>query len=128
MKGPNYTHVTLVVDPDFGPRATAQAGFGPLWVIESPANVAAIQALWDSGPSKFENAPTYFLNRADRSPEEAAAFEIGTVDTHHPYWQTFEIIGVRLTDNLLSTFREFTTGTARETDEGFVFERRLANS
>jgi hypothetical protein len=123
MRAANYIHVTLVVDPDFGERATAQASRGPLWVIESPPNKAAIEALWNSGPSPFENSPTWFKAVPDRTPEDAAMWTIGTVDGHHPEWRTFEVIGVALSQKLTDALLECAPGTAKETSEGFVFVR-----
>lgn len=119
----NYTHVTLVVDPRFGDRAKAQTEIGPLWVIESPENGAAIKALWAGRHLPCMNAPTIFHTIPGRSSEEAAALNIGTVDEHHPNWQTFEVIGVPLSQALLNAFHEFTSGTAQDTAEGFVFTR-----
>lgn len=123
MPEANYTHVMLVVDPDFGERAKAHAGLYPLWVIQSPKNVAAIKALWDSGPSPFESAPTYFYAVEGRTPEDAAAIEIDVVDQHHRAWRTFEVIGTRLSEKLLAAMRECAPGSAVETPEGFIFTR-----
>jgi len=67
MEKANYSHVTLVVDPGFGQRAKAQAVLGPLWVIQSDPNTAAIKELWASSKLPFVNAPTYF----DAVPEVA---------------------------------------------------------
>ena len=125
MSGANYTHVTLVVDPNFGQRAAAQSKLGPLWVIKSPDNVSPIEEIWASGESPFADAPTYFDNVADRTPEESADMFIGTVDTHHPDWLTFEILGAKLSSRLLASLQECAPGTARETDEGFVFTRHV---
>jgi hypothetical protein len=119
----SYTHVTLVVDPSFGQRAKARAELGPLWVIRSPDNVLAIEAIWASGKSPFVDAPTVFNAVPGRSSEDAAYWCIGTVHDHHPAWRTFEVIGVGLSDKLLHAMRECASGDAKETDEGFVFTR-----
>jgi hypothetical protein len=121
---PNYTHVTLVVDPEFGERAKAQAKIGPLWVINSPRNVAAIEALWAAGSSPFRNAPTCFDAKPQTTAEDSAVDLIGTLDEHHPSWRTFEIIGAKLSPRLLQVLRECTPGTAEETAAGFIFTRR----
>jgi hypothetical protein len=123
MRAANYTHVTLVVDPNFGKRANAQASIGPLWVIESPSNRAAIEGLWNSGPSPFENAPTLFNAVSGRTPEDAAMWEISMVDDHHPEWRTFEVVGAGLSQKLIDALIQCAPGTAKETAEGFVFMR-----
>jgi hypothetical protein len=118
-----YTHVTLVVDPEFGRRAKAQAEIGPLWVIQSPLNTEAIKELWAAGNLRFADAPTYFDAVPTRTPEDSAVNFIGTVDEHHPAWETFEIIGVRLSLRLLEAMEECGAGTTKETATGFIFTR-----
>jgi hypothetical protein len=100
---------------------------GPFWVIQSPANTAAINALWATLHSRFADAPTYFDAAPGRTAEDSAEAFIGTVDEHHPYWRTFEIIGTPLSARLLAALRECAPGSAQETGEGFVFTKDDSN-
>jgi hypothetical protein len=123
MTALGYTNVTLVVDPDFGPEARAQAQLGPLWVIRSPRNEPVINDLWAGGQSRFADSPTLFDHVPGRSPEDAAIEFIGNLNEHHPEWQTLEIIGVRQSPKLLAALRECAAGLSRKTRRGFIFVR-----
>jgi hypothetical protein len=119
----NYTRVTLVVDSEFGQRTKSQALVGPLWVIKSEQNVAAVKEVWDSGKSPFLGSPPYFDAVPGRSSEDAAMYSIGTLHDHHPAWRTFEVIGTGLTAKLLDAMLECAPGVAEETEQGFIFTR-----
>ena len=123
MSGTAGEHVTLVVDPEFGEQAKARARIGPLWVIDSSTNTPVIKALWASGERYDENSPTHFNAVPGRSPEDCAIAFIDTIDTHHPNWTTFEIIGAALPPRLLRALLEYANGSAVETPAGLVFSR-----
>jgi hypothetical protein len=116
-------HVTLVVDPEFGERAKARARIGPLWVIDSPTNTPVIKELWASGERYDANSPTHFNAVAGRSLEDSVIASIDTVDTQHPNWTTFEIIGAALSPRLLRALLEYAHGSAVETPTGLIFSR-----
>jgi hypothetical protein len=116
-------HVTLVVDPEFGEQARARAKIGPLWIVDSSTNTPVIKELWASGERYNANAPTHFNAVPGRSPEDAAIAFIATIDTHHPNWTTFEIIGAAISLRLLNALLECAHGSAVETPTGLVFSR-----
>jgi hypothetical protein len=115
-------HVTLVVDPEYGERASARAKL-PLWVIASPKNTPVIERLWASGERYGANAPATFDAVSGRSAEDSAIAFIDTVDMHHPDWPSFEIVGVRSTPKLVNALLEYASGSAVETQTGLVFSR-----
>ena len=123
MIGAAGERVTLVVDPEFGEQAKARSRMGPLWVIDSSTNTPVIKEIWASGESYDASSPTHFNAVPGRSPEDSAIAFIDTVDTHHPNWTTFEIIGAPLSPRLLSALLECAHGSAVETPMGFVFSR-----
>jgi hypothetical protein len=116
-------HVTLVVDLEFGEQAKARARVGPLWVIDSPKNTPAIKELRTSDGKYDASSPTLFDAVPGRSPEDCAIVFIDTVDTHHPSWTTFEIVGAALSPRLLSALLEYAHGSAVETPTGLIFSR-----
>ena len=116
-------HVTLVVDPEYGERANARAKLGPLWVIASPRNTPIIEQLWASGERYDANSPATFDAVPGRSAEESAIAFIDTVDTHHPDWDSFEIIVVRSSPKLVTALLEYANGSAVETQTGLIFSR-----
>lgn len=116
-------HVTLVVDPEYGERANASVKLGPLWVIASPKNSPVIERLWASGEQYDASSPTIFDAAAGKSAEESAIAFIRTVDTHHPDWGTFEIVGVRSSPKLVNVLLECASGSAVETQTGLIFSR-----
>ncbi|MEI9886607.1 MAG: hypothetical protein WDN08_08920 [Rhizomicrobium sp.] len=123
MSEPIYTHVMLVVDPDFGQRAKNHAKLYPLWVIKSPRNTPVIEWLWANETSPWPSAPTVFDAVSGRTAEDSAVAFIGTVDDHHPDWQTFEVVGVPLSQKLLDAMHECASGSAAATATGFIFTR-----
>jgi hypothetical protein len=123
MSAANYTHVVLVVDPEFGRKAKRQAELGPLWVIKSPQNTSVIEELWAAGSSRFINSPACFDAVPGRSLEDSAEICIGTVHDHHPEWRVFEIVGTPPTERLLDALRECAAGSVRATATGFEFVR-----
>jgi hypothetical protein len=116
-------HATLVVDREYGDEARGRARLGPLWVIGSPKNIAVIKELWEAGETYDANSPTYFDDLPQRSLEDSAVAFIGTVDTHHPDWTSFEIIGVPCSRRLIEALLECAVGSAVETPTGLVFQR-----
>ena len=121
--GDTDSHVTLVVDPQYGQLGKAKAELGPLWMIDSPHNRPVIEELWSNRGSTPANAPTYFDAVAGRSAEEAAVALIGTVIDHHPGWQTLEVIGAPPSAMILDEFRQYAIGSVKETPRGFVFSK-----
>jgi hypothetical protein len=124
MGCPDCTHVTLVVDPQFGQLGMAQAELGPLWMIDSSQNRPVIEELWSRRGSEPANSPTYFNAVPGRSAEESAIAFIGTIIDHHPDWRTLEVIGARPSALILDEFRQYAIGLIEETPRGFIFSKR----
>jgi len=117
------THVTLVVDPEFGEQAEAKSRLGPLWVVQSPTNIAAMLKIREAKEKPSDDL-TLFNNAAEKSPEELAAHFIGTLDEHHPKWQEFEVVGAQPSAQLLGVFKEYGAGSVKQTSKGFIFSRQ----
>lgn len=122
----NYTQVTLVLDRDFGDLGKPFAQMGPLWMIGSPINKQTIKKIWAIGDLPFTDAPTYFDDERWASLEEAAVYQIGAVDLHHPDWMIFEIIGVAMSDRLVEALCSCAPGSVEATPTGFIFRRTLS--
>ena len=98
--------VTLVVDPAFGDQLEELPPGRPVWIIESPANRAAVQRVWATLPTATHvDGVTIF--RAEGSDAVASCQGIlSQIDLHHglhshvPPYSGLEVIGAELTPDL----------------------------
>jgi hypothetical protein len=95
------THpVALVVDRDFGDRARDLALRMHVWLIDSAANRAAAEPIWEALKRSAPKDPlaqgiTIFQSPAQLSPEGAVAEVLDTLLEHHFGAAVLEIYGVR---------------------------------
>ena len=102
--------VAVVVDPAFGDRLSALAARLHVWIIDTPENKAATEALWREGghaPS-IEHGATTFSARQTDPPDEVVASILGDIDLHHgeyshvPPWSGLEVFGTNPTPCLVA--------------------------
>jgi hypothetical protein len=77
--------VEVIVDPDFQGDIAALASIRPVWIIDSPHNGPAIDAVWAYGPERnlFEVSRCPYANTEERV--ENLLDILGCLDDHHPH-------------------------------------------
>jgi hypothetical protein len=118
--------VILVLDPDYGDNLASLAALGHVWVIDTPANLAAASEYWAQNQKhEVKTGITTFKSSENESRLESCLNILETIDLHHgkysshlPY-SVLEIIGLRLTDEVKSAIKALGFGTFESTVEGF---------
>ena len=112
----NFT--TVIIDPLFEGKIVPSDESNNMWVIDSPHNRARVEALWHE--TQLENVHL-FTGCADSRETLESVIEL--VDDHHP-WTVMEVIGLHITEDLLSLLRRHEIVNCRVSDVGFVVWRR----
>jgi hypothetical protein len=116
--------IAIVLDPDYAEELSLLARRVPVWVIDSPKNRPAIEALWTA-------------RRRDRTDCEVAVFRevpglshaahlariIGSagrqLDPERPRLQSVEVLGLAPTSEIETELRGLGFGVIRTTPDGF---------
>lgn len=118
------TKVAVVLYEDFGMRLEVLASRCPVWIVNSPANDPAIQAIWQSGRELPEGSGvTSFRNSSGIAPQQKFLSMLGTIDLHHYEWTALEVYGVRCDAEVRDALEAFGTVTIEEMPEFFVARR-----
>jgi hypothetical protein len=121
--------VALVVDREFGERLPALAERLHVWVVDSPANRAALAPIPDRDEYSLERGVTTFTDDVSRPPHELAAFRLADVDLHHdqrshdPPLSRLEIYGTARTPSLTAALAALGFVTLEDIPGGFVATR-----
>jgi hypothetical protein len=122
-----YT-VAIVLDPEFGDRIDPIASRVHAWVVDSPANHAAAEGIWQRNqdePSSIENGVTTFGVALNGSRKHWCEEVLGTIDLHHgedshvPPLSVLEVYGLPFSEPLRSRFSEYDFTVFQPTDYGF---------
>jgi hypothetical protein len=122
------THeVAVVVDPAFGERVSQLAARVHVWIIDTPENKAAAEALWRecSGPHSIERGATTFSASRTDPPDEVVIYMLDTIDLHHgeyshvPPWSVLEVFGANPTPRLVAALAELGFSKVAPTPDGF---------
>ena len=99
--------VAVIAEADGAARIRAVAGRLPTWVADTPANRAAVEALWsEARGGGADLGITLFRVEAETLPDEWVAQILGTVVEHHgesshdPPLTAIELYGVLVMDDL----------------------------
>jgi len=118
--------VLVVVDREYGQRPTALTQEGPVWVVDTPANRAVAQQIWDAEPNRSHlQGITIFKFPKDGSPEDILVNELDTIDLHHgpfsanPPYTELDVIGTAITPRLRTELGQFGLDDFQETPHGF---------
>jgi hypothetical protein len=120
--------VGLVVDSEWGERVRELAARMPVWVVDTPANRAAVTALREEASDRYASVTT-FRSTAAETPEQACIRILPTLDTHHnelaqtPPYSAVEIVGAQPTDILREAFEAFQLTVFDMSEHGFVVRR-----
>lgn len=126
------TRVAIVMLSDFGARLRELAERCHVWVVDTPANRQAAQAVWATGPSDRSHGVTTFMTHEGESSESALVNLLPVIDEHHGLrieWASdvvLEVRGMALTAAVQSELDELGSFVIREDAGGFVATRRSA--
>ena len=124
--------VAVVVDPAFGDKLSALAARLHVWIIDTPENKAAAEALFREGgrASSIEYGTTTFSARQTDPPDEVVASMLGTIDRHHgeyshvPPLSGLEVFGTDPTPRLVAALAERGFTRVVPTPDGFESWRK----
>jgi hypothetical protein len=113
--------VFVVVDREYGQRLTALTQEGPVWAVDTPANRAVAQHIWDAEPNRSHlQGITIFKFPKDGSPEDILVNELDTIDLHHgtysanPPYTELDVIGTAITPRLRTELGQFGSMTFKK--------------
>lgn len=118
--------VAVVVAADFASGLAALAQQGPVWVIDTPANRAAVERMRAETPGRDV---TLFTAPAGSSAEAACAEVLGMVELHHgPYSRhppcaTVEVFGASASMDVRAALAAEGYAVTVEREGGFVATR-----
>jgi hypothetical protein len=129
MVGPRYK-VYIVVDREFGERLNMLEKGVPVWIVDTPANKAAAQRVWQKLPDPDHlTGVTTFRAFAPATSSELLLAEIDTIDLHHgtysadPPYTVLEVIGAPLTEEIRNSLSVYGFSEFTETAAGFTAMR-----
>ena len=112
--------VAVILDPDFGERTRSIAAEMPVWIRDSPANRAVVEALRRSG-----SAITCFQASSADSDREILASLLSDIELHHgplgqePPWAALQVHGLKPTPELDSLLHDLGFGRPESISDGF---------
>jgi hypothetical protein len=122
------THaVAVVVDPAFGDKLSPLAARVHVWIIDTPENNDAAEAVWRecSGANSIERGATKFSASRTDPPDEVVTSMLDTIDLHHgeyshvPRWSVLEVFGANPTPRLVAALAELGFSKVASTPDGF---------
>jgi hypothetical protein len=123
------TRVAIVMLSDIGADLRELAERCHVWVVDTPANRQAAEAVWANGPSDRTHGVTTFKTHEGESIESSLVNLLPVLDEHHGLraeWATdvvLEVRGAALTATLRSELDELGPFDIREDAGGFVATR-----
>jgi hypothetical protein len=118
--------VFVVVDRVYGQRLSQLAEAGPVWIVDTPANRAVAQEIWDARPNRSHlEGVTAFKVPEGTSPEDMLINELDTIDLHHgtssanPPYTVLDVSGTAITTRLKAELGKFGFNDFQETTQGF---------
>lgn len=119
------TNLIVVLDPNYGERLDTATHISPVWVVASVHNKAACKRLW-SAHTTSDHTKKGAITCYDVSDAEDRFANLLNVlpdlELHHGEFSegfTLEVIGLKLTDSVISTLRELGFSNFSKTPEGF---------
>ena len=119
------TNLIVVVDPKYGDRLETVTHIAPVWVVESRHNKAACKHLWSAHPTSehTEKGAITCYNVSDTEDRLSNLINVlPDLEEHHGEFCggfTLEVIGLKLTDSVISTLRDLGFSSFSETPQGF---------
>ncbi len=117
--------VALVLDSDFGEKLTVMSGKMYVWIVDTPTNHSIVENIWKKDKITDRPGVTTFKALPDESAEQMCMRILPVIEVHHdeysidgPY-NTLEVIGLNLTEELMLFLKEFGFHSVEETKERF---------
>jgi len=125
--------VAVVLDPNFGDRLGDLSAGMPVWIVDTPVNRAAAEAIWASRPAltQFDGVTTFRIDRGS-APEVWLAGVLPDVDLHHgeyshvPPYAGIEVFGAGVTLVVREALGQLGIGNITERPGGFLAMRSSA--
>ncbi len=113
MKKKAY-RVHIIVDPDFGNRIREIPAGDPVWIVDTPQNRLAFEAVRRERPdTNHLIGLTSFKVDPTGLPEDWLISELHTIDLHHgdmshdPPWSMVNVIGVGWNERIRAELAQF---------------------
>jgi len=133
MTSPIEYVVTLVFDPHTGPKLHEIAQRTDLWVVPSPENREASEAVWAKQDGARRHELTLWSNPIDLTSDGAWLSLLQVIELHHgeyshdPPVTTLDIIGAEPNDTARQALSEYDYGIIELTESGFRARKMLAS-
>jgi hypothetical protein len=119
--------VAIVVDPVFGEKLFGLAARLHVWILETPVNKVAAQAVWSEGANvhSLDRGATTFSGKPTDPPDEIVTSMLDTIDLHHgeyghsPPLSVLEVYGAKPTTALSAALAERGFTNVSPMDDGF---------
>jgi hypothetical protein len=127
-----HTRVAIVMLSDFGRQLPSLAEQFHVWVVDTPVNRQAAEALWAAGPGDRTHGVTTFKLYEDESTESSIVNLLPVLNEHHGLqddWATdivLEVRGVPLTGTIRSALEALGRFDILERPDGFAATRTPA--
>jgi len=127
-----HTRVAIVMRLDFSTELPSLAEQFHVWVVDTPVNRRAAEALWALNSGDRLRGVTLFKRHEGESSESSAMDLLPVIDEHHGRredWATdvvVEVLGVPLTTRLRSALEALGRFDILERPDGFVATRMAA--
>jgi len=123
------TRVAIVLQSDFSTQLPSLAEQFHVWVVDTPVNRRAAEALWGVGGGDRSHGVTLFKQNEGESSESSVEDLLSVIDEHHGLredWATdivLEVLGVPLTARLRSALEALGPFDVLERSNGFAATR-----
>jgi hypothetical protein len=125
MTGKKPYPVALVLDTAFGTKLGSLSEKMHVWIVDTPTNRSMVEEIWRTDEKTEGPCVTTFKALPDESAEQMCMRIIPVIEEHHdeysvdgPY-DTLEVIGLTLTEQLILFLKDFGFRNIEETKEGF---------
>jgi hypothetical protein len=119
--------VHVIVDPAFGERLREIPLDEPIWIVDTPTNRLAYEAVWrERKPESYLVGFSSFKVNPNEQPEDWLISILDTIDEHHgemshdPPWSRINVIGVRWTQRIAEELEVFGFTSHQDSPEGFT--------
>jgi hypothetical protein len=122
----------IVVDSDYAERLETSAKAAPVWIVATQANRRACERLWKANPHPDHRERGAITCYETSDPEDRLESLLGIIpdlEIHHgevqgnelvfPNGFVLEVIGLALTDNVVTALRQLGFTSFVERPEGF---------
>jgi len=115
-----YETVVLVLAPDYGRKLKELCARADVWAVESTYNRDAAIAIWNGLAPGKPSPMTVFDWEPHEVPSDTVLRMLDTIEEHHPYCATIEIVGASASPQVLAEMGARGYSYNKPTIDGFV--------